>query len=158
MIDKEKEMNLKFMLIVTAVLDLLIGIAFILVPGPATGLLGLQLGPVGQSLIRLLGCGMLSLGMITYQLRNVNNPQVVRALLRSLFTGSLVATVIMLFGQAFLFLNSALVAMLEKYIGPMPKGGLLILVFLVLLIMTVVYGILLSKSKVKVAKTSQQPA
>lgn len=140
-------MNLKTMLILTAILDLLVGIALVLVPGPATALFGLQIGPVGQSLLRLLGCAMLALGLLVYQLRGATDPQVSRAVLRSLFTGSLVATLLALVGQVFLLLNTAMVAMVEDIIGPMPKGGLLLVVFIVLLVMTLGYALLLFGKK-----------
>lgn len=151
-------MNLKTMLFVTAILDLLVGIVLVLVPGQSTALMGLQIGPVGQSLVRMLGCAMLTLGLLAYQLRNVADPLVSRALLRSLFTGSLVATLLALIGQVFMVLDTALVALVEGMIGPMPKGGLLIVVFVVLLVMTLGYAFLLFGRKESARRATQQPA
>ncbi len=151
-------MNLKTMLVVTAVLDLLLGIVLILIPGPATALTGLQIGPVGQSLLRLAGCAILALGLLVYQLRGVTDPAVRRALLRSLFTGNLIATLLALIGQVFMLLNPAIVALVEDKIGSMPKGGLLVVVFVVLLVMTLGYAFLLFGNRAGARQASQQPA
>ncbi len=151
-------MNLKTMLVVTAVLDLLLGIVLILIPGPATALMGLQIGPVGQSLLRLAGCAILALGLLVYQLRGVTDPAVRRALLRSLFTGNLIATLLALIGQVFMLLNPAIVALVEDKIGSMPKGGLLVVVFVVLLVMTLGYAFLLFGNRAGARQASQQPA
>ncbi len=125
-----------------------------LVPALATSLLGFQIGPVGQSLARLLGCGLISLGMLTYRLRSVDDRQVVRAVLASLFTGTLIAALVTLVGQVFMLLDPALVNVIESTIGSMPKGGAPVWVLLVVLLgMTGGYAYLLSATKAPVRKT-----
>ncbi|RPI31736.1 MAG: hypothetical protein EHM70_10815 [Chloroflexota bacterium] len=141
-------MNAKTMFLINAVLDLLSGIALVLVPALATSLLGLQLGPVGQALARFLGCALITLGLLTFLLRDLKDPAVLRAILLSLFAGSLVATLLALVGQVFMLLDSTISALLQTKVGPVLMGGAPILVlFLVLLAMTMGYGFLLFKQR-----------
>ncbi len=153
-------MNVKLVLIVNAVFDLLAGIALVLIPGLATSLLGLQIGPVGLGLARLLGCALITLGMLSYRMRDMKDPLVIRALLLSLFTGTLIATLLALVGQVFMLLDTALVSLVESKISPVLKGGLPVsIVLVILLIMTISYAYLLftGKAPARQPKASRIP-
>ena len=145
-------MNVKLLFVVNAVLDLLAGVALVLIPGLATSLMGWQIGPVGLGLARLLGAGLIALGFLLLALRKVTDAGVLRAALRGLFIGNLVALLLTLLGQVFMLLDPALVALVQKPIGPMPVGNVQALVLLVLfLLLTLGYGLLAFKRSAKVA-------
>jgi hypothetical protein len=149
-------MNTKTLLIASAALALLVGIALVIVPGPATGLLGWQIGPVGLGLARLLGCALIAFGMLLYRLRKVEDPAVERAVLASLFTGHLLAAILALAGQIFIGLNPAIVALIENTTGPIPKGGgLYLVVVLVLLVLAGTYGYLHFSRRASFRKTQR---
>jgi hypothetical protein len=154
-------MNKKVLLIVNGVLALVSGIALVLIPGLATTLLGLQIGPVGLGLTRAMGAALVTLGIFLWMLRKTEDPVVQRALFMSLFVGNLLASVVMLLGQVFMLLPSALLAPIQKITGPMFMGGIPVLViFLISLAFTVVYAVVLFGRKsagAKQPKLSQKP-
>jgi hypothetical protein len=155
-------MNKKVLWIVNSVLALVSGIALVLVPGLATSLLGLQIGPVGLGLSRVLGAALITLGILLWMLRKAEDPLVVRALLTALFVGNLVAALMTLLGQLFLLVDSALIAPIQSIIGPVLMGAVQTLViFLISLAFTVIYGVLLFGRKgpaaAKQPKLSKKP-
>ncbi len=89
-------MNVKIFLTIAAVIALLFGLGFVLVPGPLTSLFGVTLDPVGTFVAQLFGAALLGLGTINWLARGLSEP---RPVLIGNFVGNAFGFLVDLFGQ-----------------------------------------------------------
>ena len=86
-------MNLKTVFVVNAVVALVFGLAFVLVPGPLTALYGADLTAAGLFTGRLLGAAFIVFGVLTWLVRDAGASSERRAILLSFFVGDVIGFV-----------------------------------------------------------------
>src|SRR4030042_1201713 len=92
-------MKLNTLVVIMALLSLIWGAGFILVPTFFWSLNGLALDAGGVYMSRQLGVVFFMLGMILWLARNVQDPVALRAIAAGLFIGNTIGFVVALIGQ-----------------------------------------------------------
>lgn len=92
-------MKLKTLILIMALLSLIWGIGFILLPGQAWSLYGLSLDAGGKYISRELGTLFFMLGIILWFARKDSGSQALRAIVLGLFIGNALGFVVTLMGQ-----------------------------------------------------------
>jgi len=92
-------MKLNTLIIIMALLSLLWGAGFILLPGPMWSMYGLTLDSSGTYVSRELGTIFFMLGVILWFARNAPGSQALRAIVLGLFIGNALGFVVTLIGQ-----------------------------------------------------------
>lgn len=92
-------MKLNTLILIMAVLSLLWGAGFILLPSPMWAMYGLDLDSSGIYISRELGAIFFTLGMILWLARNDPGLQIQRAIAIGLFIGNALGFIVTLVGQ-----------------------------------------------------------
>jgi len=92
-------MNFRTLMIVSTLLALGFGIAFVVIPGPLAALYGLTLPPDGIFLTRLLGVEYMGYGLLAWFVRNAGDSQLRRAILLAFFITDATGFIVALLGQ-----------------------------------------------------------
>jgi len=92
-------MNFRTCMIVSTLLALGFGIAFVVIPGPLAALYGLTLPPDGIFLTRLLGVEYMGYGLLAWFVRNAGDSQLRRAILLAFFITDATGFIVALLGQ-----------------------------------------------------------
>ncbi len=112
-------MNVRTFLTVAAIIALLFGIGFVLIPIPLASLFGVALNPVSVYLAQLDGASMVALGIITWFYRDATN---LNGLLLGQFVANAIGFLVTLFGQ------------ISGVTGINQLGWLIVVIYLVLAI------------------------
>jgi hypothetical protein len=78
-------MNFKNLMVISAVLALVFGMGFLILPGPLASLYGLALSPSGVFIARLLGVELAGYGLLAWFIRNIVDAQIQRPILLAFF-------------------------------------------------------------------------
>lgn len=92
-------MKLKTLILIMALLSLLWGAGFLLLPGPMWSIYGLTLDANGIYVSRELGAVFFMIGLILWFARNDPSAQSLRAITLGLFMGNALGFVVTLIGQ-----------------------------------------------------------
>jgi hypothetical protein len=92
-------MKLKYWMIAKAVVCLVFGVLFLVVPGPVMGLYDLKLDDVSTYFIRLLGSAFTVLAIFLWLMRGAESPANRRSICVAVFVGDLIGFVVALLGQ-----------------------------------------------------------
>ncbi len=92
-------MNFRNLMIVSTVLALTFGIAFVLIPEPLASLYGLTLTPAGTFIARLLGVEFVGYGLLAWFVRNAVDSEIRRAILLAFFITDGTGFIVALLGQ-----------------------------------------------------------
>jgi uncharacterized membrane protein YfcA len=112
-------MNLSMFLLVSAIVALLFGLGFVLLPGLMFSIYGLADSPASYLGFRLFGSALIAIGLLTWLLKDSTNWEALRALLLSVAIGNVI-------GLLFVFF-----AMVNGTLGAM--GWTAVLIYLLLL-------------------------
>ncbi len=110
-------MNVRNFLTVAAIIALLFGIGFVLIPIPLASLFGVALNPVSVYLAQLDGASLVALGIINWFYRDATN---LHGLLLGQFVANTIGFLVTLFGQ------------LNNVIGINALGWIIVLIYLFL--------------------------
>jgi hypothetical protein len=91
--------NFRNLMIVSAVLALTLGIAFVLIPESLASLYGLTLTPAGTFIARLLGVEFVGYGLLAWFVRNAVDSEIRRAILLAFFITDGTGFIVALLGQ-----------------------------------------------------------
>ncbi len=89
-------MNVRNFLTIAAIIALLFGIGFVLIPIPLASLFGIALNPVSVYLAQLDGASLVALGIINWFYRDATN---LHGLLLGQFVANAIGFLVTLFGQ-----------------------------------------------------------
>ncbi len=92
-------MNIRNLMVVSAVLALGFATAFILVPEPVASIYGLALTPAGAFVARLLGVEFVGYGLLAWWVRNAADTELRRAILLAFFITDAAGFLVALVGQ-----------------------------------------------------------
>lgn len=92
-------MTLRNLFIVNAVVALVFGIAFVLVPVPLMSLYGVTLSPAGIIVGRLFGAALIGFGALTWLAKDAAESEARGAIVLALFIGDVIGFVVALLGQ-----------------------------------------------------------
>ncbi len=112
-------MNVRTFLTIAAIIALLFGIGFVLIPIPLASLFGVALNPVSVYLAQLDGASLVALGIINWFYRDATN---LHGLLLGQFVANAIGFLVTLFGQ------------LSGAIGINALGWLIVVIYLFLAI------------------------
>ena len=90
---------MKTLFIITLIIELLYGIGFIAMPGTILGIFGVSLIDFGTSLTRLFGSALLGFVVLLWFGIKSAHSETDRVVLATMFTYTLLSTVILLFAQ-----------------------------------------------------------
>jgi uncharacterized membrane protein YfcA len=113
-------MNLNMFLLISAIVALLFGLGFVLLPGFMFSIYGIASSPSSYLGFRLFGSALIAIGVLTWFLRDSANWEAVKALLLSVAIGNAIGFLMVLFAT----INGTLGAM----------GWTAVLIYLLLLI------------------------
>lgn len=80
-------MNLKTLFTFNAIVGLVFGILFLVLPGTATGIYGAELSDAGLLVARLFGATVFGYSVLTWLVRNAGESEARNAIVTSLFIG-----------------------------------------------------------------------
>lgn len=92
-------MKLRHLFTVHAVMDLVFGLAMLLVPVPLMSLYGLALGPGGTLNTRLFGAAVIGFGLLSWFVRHAPESEARRAIVLAYFLACAVGFIASLVGQ-----------------------------------------------------------
>lgn len=92
-------MRLSYLLIGAAVLSLVYGVGFVLLPEQLAGLYGIATDDGGQLFVRLFGAALVAFGVLTGLGRNIGAGEMKGALLLSLLVLNALCFLVLLFAQ-----------------------------------------------------------
>jgi hypothetical protein len=92
-------MNLKIVLIINAVVALVFGFAFLLIPGDLAAQYGVETNAAMNYMGQLLGAAFIGFAVLTWWARNANDSTARRAIVLSFFIGNVAGFVVALIGQ-----------------------------------------------------------
>jgi uncharacterized membrane protein YfcA len=113
-------LNLNTFLLISAIVALIFGLGFVLLPGVMFSIYGIASAPASFLGFRLFGSALIAIGLLTWFLRDSANWEAVRALLLSVAIGNVIGLLLVFFAT----INGTLSAM----------GWTAVLVYLLLLI------------------------
>jgi len=92
-------MKLSNLLVVSAVIGVVFGIAFIIATGPLLSIYGITLDKAGTLVAQLFGGALIALAVINWFARNVTDPEARQAVIFGNLAGDVVGFVVILLGQ-----------------------------------------------------------
>lgn len=92
-------MQIKALFIITAVIALIFGILFVIIPGPMYSLYGLESTMMLNYMGGLFGAALIAIGLISWQSRNAADSDARRAIVLGFFIADAVGFVVALIGQ-----------------------------------------------------------
>ena len=90
-------LNLNTFLLISAIVALLFGIGFVLLPGVMFSIYGIAGSPASYLGFRLFGSALIAIGVLTWSLKDSANWEAVRALLMSVAIGNAIGLLLVLF-------------------------------------------------------------
>ncbi len=90
-------LNLNMFLLISAVIALIFGIGFVLLPGVMFSIYGIAGSPASYLGFRLFGSVLIGIGLLTWLLKDGTNWDAVRALLLSVAVGNVVGLLLVFF-------------------------------------------------------------
>lgn len=90
-------MNLNAFLLVSAIIALLFGLGFVLLPGVMFSIYGIAASAASHLGFRLFGSVLIAIGVLTWFLKDSANWEAVRALLLSVAIGNLIGLLLVFF-------------------------------------------------------------
>ena len=117
-------LNLNTFLLISAIVALIFGLGFVLLPGVMFSIYGIASAPASFLGFRLFGSALIVIGLLTWFLRDSTNWEAVRALLLSVAIGNVVGLLLVFFAT----INGTLSAMgwtavVNPTAGRGPKAG-----------------------------------
>lgn len=92
-------MKLSNLMVVTAVVAILFGIAFVLAAGPLISLYGGTLTPAGTVVAQLFGAALIGYAVVNWFARNAKETEALRAIVLANFVADAIGFVVALLGQ-----------------------------------------------------------
>ena len=92
-------MNLNMFLLISAIIALLFGLGFVLVPGLMFSIYGIASAPASLLGFRLLGSALIAIGALTWLLKDSTDWPAVKALLLSVAIGNVIGLLLVLFAM-----------------------------------------------------------
>ena len=92
-------MKLSYLFVVTAVVSVIFGLAFLLVPGPTLAIYDIELSDAGLMVGRLFGAALLTFAVLSWLVRNAEPSEERQAILLAFFIGNGVGFIVSLLGQ-----------------------------------------------------------
>lgn len=99
-------MNLKNFLLVTSVLSLLFGVAFLVAPLWIMGFYGLETNAVGLLFARYFGSSFAMFGLLAWYAKDVTTSSACSRIIRVMFYGGVIGTLLSVYGQTTGLMNS----------------------------------------------------
>ena len=91
-------MKLGTLFIVNAVVALVFGIAFVLLPGTLAGIYGVTPGPAVNLLGQFFGATLIAIGLLCWLVRNVSEGPAVKGAILALLVGDVIGLIVSLMG------------------------------------------------------------
>lgn len=92
-------MTLATFLLIKAIISIVFGIAFVLIPGVVASIYDYDVEPAGELMSRYLGAALIGIGLICFLSRGVTDTTALQAVTLALFIGDAVGTIVALYGQ-----------------------------------------------------------
>jgi hypothetical protein len=92
-------MKLSVLFIITAIIAIVFGVVFVIIPGPVYSLYGIESNMMLDYMGRLFGSALIVVGLISWMARNAANSDARKAIIFSFFIGDTIGFVIALIGQ-----------------------------------------------------------
>ena len=92
-------MKLCTFMVITALVTLLFGLAFVFVAGPLLSLYGISPTPGGLIVARLFGASLIGFAVLTWYARNAEESEARRAIIFALFIGESIGFIVALISQ-----------------------------------------------------------
>ena len=99
-------MKLGTLMVIKAIIVIIFGIGFVVIPAPILSLYGASLDPVGTLMTRLFGAAFILLGVLLWQAKSDAGSQALKAIVLGIFIGDTIGFVIALLGQLSGVLNA----------------------------------------------------
>jgi hypothetical protein len=90
-------MKLNTFLLVSAIVALLFGVGFVLLPGVMFSIYGIEASPASYLGFRLFGSALIAIGVLTWSIRDSANWDAVRTLLLSVAIGNAIGLLLVFF-------------------------------------------------------------
>lgn len=91
-------MKIKTLFIINAVIAVIYGICFLLIPSRVLALYGLAAGPAEALLGQFFGVALLGIGLITWFARNVTDPKAIEAIVLALLLSDIIGVIVSVIG------------------------------------------------------------
>jgi hypothetical protein len=91
--------KLNNLLVVSAVIGAVFGLAFLVASGPFAGIYGITLDKAGMLLAQLFGAALIAFAVLNWFARNVTDPEARQAVVLANLTGDVIGFVVILIGQ-----------------------------------------------------------
>ena len=92
-------MALATFLLIKAIISVVFGVVFALIPGTAGSMYGYEMEPVGVLMSRYLGAALIGIGLICFLMRGITDTNALMAVTLALFIGDTVGFLVALSGQ-----------------------------------------------------------
>jgi len=92
-------MKIKGLFIITAVIAVVFGVVFVIIPGPVYSLYGIESNMMLNYMGQLFGAALIAIGLISWQSRNAADSDARKAIIYSFFIGDTIGFVVALIGQ-----------------------------------------------------------
>ena len=92
-------MKLSTFMVITAIVALLFGLAFVLIAGPILSLYGISLSPGGLIVARLFGAALLGFAVLTWYARKAEESTARKSIILALFISETIGFIVALVGQ-----------------------------------------------------------
>jgi hypothetical protein len=92
-------MKLSNLLVVSAVIGVVFGLAFLVASGPFAALYGITLDKAGMLVAQLFGAALIAFAVLNWFARNVTDPEARQAVVLANLTGDVIGFVVILIGQ-----------------------------------------------------------
>jgi len=92
-------MKLSTLMIIKAIIVIVFGICFVVIPATVLSFYGIKLDPGGIYITRLFGAAFILLGTLLWYAKNDAGSQALRAIVLAVFLGDIIGFVVALLGQ-----------------------------------------------------------
>ena len=92
-------MKLSVLFIITAIIAIVFGVVFVIIPGPVYSLYGIESNMMLNYMGQLFGAALIAVGLIAWLSRNATDSDVRKAIIFSFFIADTIGFVIALIGQ-----------------------------------------------------------
>ncbi|MFC1819802.1 hypothetical protein ACFLZG_01790 [Thermodesulfobacteriota bacterium] len=99
-------MKLSTLMVITSIVALLFGLAFVFVAGTLMSFYGVSLSPGGLIVARLFGAALLGFAVLTWSARNAEESKARSAIILALFISDTIGFIVALIGQLSGVLNA----------------------------------------------------
>lgn len=92
-------MKIKSLLIINAIITIIFGIAFVIIPWQLYSLYGVESNPQLNYMGRLFGAALIAFAVLSWYARNSFNSDALKAIILAFFAGDVIGFIIALVGQ-----------------------------------------------------------